>query len=590
MVEKPPLTALCIALPIALSACSGAVDAEPSQAEAPRARETHRADAGLEGRLPPPPKLAAEPKLAEKFACDPAKARLDGPRVWRLTAAQYNNTITRLLGLPQPVITADIAPVFNGTGESVLLNSSSALRVQEGQAGQLRTLARNAAAAVAADPQRLEAVWNVKGACPATPASYKSAACADTFVRGWGGRAFRRPLEPAEADALAALFALASRHGAALDGGNDVSHMGVRAVIEAVLQSPSFLYRAELPAGTGRAALSPHQLAVALSYTLTDNMPDAELFAAAERNELQTSAQVAAQARRVLEGQGRPAVAELFHQWLNYEELETRDKDEQLFPQWSAVKGPMDEELARFVGAVVFDRKGGFRDLFEANFTFANKALAPLYGARVDDGWKEIATNPVERAGLLTLSGLMAHSSVLERTSPVTRGLLVQERLFCTHVPDPPGGADLSIPPLPAGSSRRQQLEVKTAGPLCLGCHGLMNGIGFGLENLDAIGRYRDKEDNGVAIDARGEIKGTLDSDGSFTGPRGLATALVKSQQTKECFTLQAFRYALGRPETAGDACSLRQAYAEFVTAGHDVRALLVSIAATEAFRYRQVP
>jgi hypothetical protein len=587
-----------VALAFALAGCVGAVDEMPEgpgrTPEAPGPGAMPRPPAPRPEGPAAPSTPAQDHVFREAFSCDPARTRFDGPRVWRLTAAQYNNTVMRLLGLGRPPIAPELASVFHGSGDSVLLNGASALGVQEAQAGPLRTLARGAAAAVVAEAKALEGLWNAKGNCPATPASYRNTACVTAFVEAFGLRAFRRPLEAAEAEGLVRLFTLASRHGASLDGGNDSAHLGVRAVVESVLQSPSFLYRVELPAGKGRAPLSPYQTASALSYFLTDNMPDAELFAAAERNELSTAAQVAAQARRLLESGGRSAVAELFSQWLNYEELGTRLKDETLFPQWEAVKGPMAEEVRRFVGAVVFDRKGKFADLFESNFTFVDKHLAPLYGAKADgfgaDGWKELATKPTERAGLLTLSGLMAHTAVLERTSPVNRGLLVQERFFCTHVPDPPGDADLSIPDLAPNATRRQQLEAKTAPPLCTGCHSLMNGIGFGLETMDAIGRHRDKEENGLPIDPRGTIKGTYDSDGDFAGPRGLASALVASRQTKECFTLQTFRYALGRMESEGDACSLREAYGAFAQSGYDLKTLLVTVAASEAFRLRTAP
>jgi hypothetical protein len=539
----------------------------------------------------PPATLPEEPRLKDVFACDPNKTALGGPRLWRMTAAQYNNTVARLLGLPGKAIAADVESVFAGSGDSVLINSSSALRVQEAQAGPLRTLARTSAATVTGDANLVEKVFNANGNCPAKPASYGNAACVEAFIKGFGTRAFRRPLETAEVTDFKNLFDVATKHGASLDNGQDLSNMGVRAVIEAMLQSPNFLYRVELPSGKGRVALAPYEMASALSYFLTDNMPDTELLAAAAKGELSTTAQIAAHAQRLLDSQGKPAVAEMFHQWLNYEEMKSRQKDERLFPQWKDLQGPLTEELDRFVSAVVFDRKGKFKDLFETNSVWVNKVTAPLYGATVaDDSWKEIQTNPAQRSGLLTLAGFMAHTAVLERTSPVNRGLLVQDRLFCTHVPDPPDDVDLSIPALPPNLTRRQQLEAKTAPLNCAACHGLMNGIGFGLENLDAIGKYRDKEENGLAIDNKGWIKGTTDSDGDFVGSRGLATALVNSRQAKECFAIQGFRYAVGRSETPGDACSLRQAYAEFVSAGYDLKTLFVALAKTEAFRFRNVP
>lgn len=569
------------------SGCAAEVGGSKDPGAAPMTPRTGGNDG--HGFMPAPSTPPAGSAAAPAFACDPAAARVGDARIWRLTGLQYNNTIARLFGGPLEAVTAANEEVFRGGEDHGFLNGAFNLRVQEPQVGQLRTIARRTAEAVVNDPARLAGVFDANKTCPPGAANYTKTECVDAFLRNFGLRAFRRPLSNDELTAYKRLFDKARAHGATLGNGADTGHMGVRAVIEAMLQSPNFLYRTELPAGTGKAPLSSYELASALSYFLTDNMPDAELLAAAGKDELATPAQLEAQARRLLEGQGRPAVAELFRQWMNYEELKTREKDPARFPNWEELRAPMAEELRLFVENVVFDMKGKFADLFQTNATFVNPQLAPLYGEKVDTGWKKVATDPAQRAGLLTLSGLMAHTAVLDRTSPVNRGLLVQERIFCTHIADPPEGVDISVPALAPGLTRRQQLEMKTAAPLCSACHGILNGIGFGLESLDAIGRVRDKEENGLAIDPSGYIKGTRDSDGDFVGPRGLATAVARSDQARQCMTVQTFRYALGRGEQAGDNCSLAQAWEAFRASQFDLQTLLVGLVKTDAFRFRNV-
>lgn len=566
-----PKTVPRLLLLAVVSGCAGTVGEAPDQAPG----------AGGRGQGPAP----AQPEV---FACRPGSERLGGPRIWRLTARQYNATVARLFGAPVPAIGPDVEEIFAGGEQGGFLNGAFTLRVQEAQAGQLRKLARAIAAKVVADPTVLARTFEAGAACPPGAVSYARPTCVDAFVRAFGLRAFRRPIDGQEATGLAQLFALARDSGAGT-AGTDAAHLGVRAVVEAVLQSPSFLYRTEIPSGTGRLPLPPHDLASALSYFLTDDMPDAALLTAAARAELATPAQVEAQARRLLAAAGRPAVAELYRQWLGYEDLQTRSKDETLFPEWEKLRPAMAEELRRFVESVVFDGSAKYRDLFEASHTFVDADLAPIYGVKPEAQWRRVSLDPAQRAGVLTLSGLMAITSELNRTSPVARGLRVQERFYCTEIPDPPAGVDVSLPEPAAGLTRRQQLELKTSAPLCGGCHGLINGIGFGLENLDGIGRWRDRE-SGVPIDPRGTIRGTHDSDGEFVGPRGLAVAIAKSGQARECLLVHSFRYALGRTETVGDACALGQALGEFRASDFDLKTLLVAIAKTDAFRKRDLP
>lgn len=516
------------------------------------------------------------PAAKSSFVCRSTSPVLTKPRLWRLTGEQLNDTIADLLGDSARSVTGEL---FKAPGQDGFLNAASTLHVRDTEAAQLRVLAKRLGGETVADARRLAAIFETSNC---TVAKLADAGCGRQFVAEFGKRAFRRPLESAEVDAYLALYQLGNARGPTI---------GVQVVIEAMLQSPKFLYRFELGTGTGRARLTPHELASALSYTVTGSMPDAELMRAADRNELTTTAQLEAQARRLLATEkGRTAATEFYRQLLEYEELGAREKDATLFPEYAASRADLAEELRLLVADVMFgaDSDGTLRTLLTASHTFANARIGKLYGETVTgSGWQRIATNPEQRAGILTLPGLMSHLAALERTSPVNRGRFVQERFFCAHIPDPPPDADTSVPELKPGSTRRQQLEQKTAPPTCSACHALMNGIGFGLENLDAIGRFRATE-NGLPIDASGEVKGTADSDGAFVGPRALAERLADSQQVKECLTRQAFRYAVGRLEGEGDGCSLATVHDRFTASGDDLRELIVSFVLTETFTHRQ--
>lgn len=180
---------------------------------------------------------------------------------------------------------------------------------------------------------------------------------------------------------------------------------------------------------------------------------------------------------------------------------------------------------------------------------------ACLDDAFAGSGFQKVETDPKERAGALTLTGLLSHLAVDNRTSPVARGKFVRERLLCTHIVDPPEGIDISLPELPPGLTAREELEERTKAPVCATCHGLMNPIGFAFDKLDSIGRNRD-EDNGLPLDVTGELTET-DIDGSFEGVVELAHRLATSAQVRQCVAVQAFRHGVGRAEGAADACTV---------------------------------
>ena len=268
------------------------------------------------------------------------------------------------------------------------------------------------------------------------PCKPASAGCADKFLRSFGLRAFRRPLTDAEFRRYKAVF----RKGA-IRTSDFLS--GAQLVIEAMLQSPKFLFRA----GESR----PYAIASRLSYFLWDTMPDETLFRAAAAGELSTAAGVnKAIERMIADPRARDAVDEFAAEWLRFDLAQTAVKDRTLYPQFSPELAiAMTEETKRLVSDLVWNDRS-FTDLFTARYTYVNSDLASLYGipAPATDFDRVPLPDTAGRAGILGHGAFLAQTSKPGETSPTVRGYFVREHFFCHQVPDPPPGTNSNLPPL----------------------------------------------------------------------------------------------------------------------------------------------
>jgi hypothetical protein len=214
--------------------------------------------------------------------------------------------------------------------------------------------------------------------------------------------------------------------------------------------------------------------------------------------------------------------------------------------------------------------------------------LLKLYGATASsaaDG--TTALDPSQRAGLLTQAAFLSAHAHANQTSPVHRGLAVRKNLLCTDLPDPPANVNNNPPAPDPNATTRQRFEQHRTDPSCAGCHQLLDPIGVGFENYDAIGAYRTQE-NGLAVDARGEVFGADATSGPFVGAIELAQRLSTSAQVRACVQKQWFRFALGRLEGADDACSLASVDRAFTAGDFNVKSLLLALVTSDAFRYRR--
>jgi len=502
---------------------------------------------------------------------DCSKTQVAAAPLRRLTREQYDNSIRDLLGVeghPSLALAADekLAAFFSNS-----ISPVSRLSVE-----QYRDAAEDlAAAAVKAQLDKL-------AGCPGAE---QNAACADRFIQSFGRRAFRRPLSAEEAARYRGLFDANQARGFG---------EGIRVVLQTLLQSSNFVYHFELApaqAGAGVTPLSGYEVASRLSFALWDTSPDVELLDAAGAGMLDTKEGLRAQAERLLKSDRAKDALSSFHvQWLGLDGLLDTNKDAQLFPQFNdALKGAMRDEAVGFADFVIRRGDGRLETLLSAPFTVASPTVLSLYGATAApavDGTVQL--DPAQRAGLLTQAAFLAAHSHPNQTSPVHRGLSVRKNLLCTDLPDPPANVNNNPPAPDPDATTRQRFEQHRTDPTCAGCHQLLDPIGVGFENYDAIGRYRSDE-NGLPIDAKGELVNAGTSSGTFSGAVELAKKLATSPEVRSCVQKQWFRFSLGRFEGPEDACTLQSLAADFEASDFDVKKLLLSLVTSDAFRYRKV-
>ena len=494
--------------------------------------------------------------------------------VRRLTHIEYNNTVKDLLGdttAPASGFTADVAQ-DGFTNNAIALSVSPALAEQYLAAAQ--TLSKTATS-------KLDALLGCN------PAGAGEQACVQQFIRDFGKRAWRRPLTAPEQARLLAVFSQARTDKNPLD-------VAVQMVVQVLLQAPQFIYLLEPSAlaANSVAPLDSWQVASRLSYFLLGSMPDATLFAEAEKGALTTPEQVSAQARRLLQlPLARDRIGLFFEEWMQLRNVDRMQKDPTLFPNYSLELGPLLQMQVRlFATWVILDQGGTAADLLTAPVAFMTPELAPMYGVppTAAGAFTLVNLDPTRRAGLLTHAGILASLAKANQTDPVHRGKFVRERLLCQTVPPPPVNANITPPEVKPGSTTRDRFSQHRADPACAGCHTLMDPIGLGFEHYDALGQWRD-QDQGLPIDATGDVTSS-DVSGPFNGAVELTQRLAQSQAVKDCLVQTWFRFAHGRSVTPADEGNLAVLRAKFANGAYKVSELMVAVTETKAFRYQLVP
>ena len=408
------------------------------------------------------------------------------------------------------------------------------------------------------------------------------------ILAGFLPRAFRRPVEAAEIDRYMKLYDRAAERG-------DPWTERMKLALRAVLVSPDFLFRMEQHnSAPGIHPIGQYELAARLSYFLWSAPPDDALVRLAEQNRLQDPAVLAAQVDRMLDSPRSRAFSDSFvGQWLG-----TQDLGGRAAPLLTELQSYYTPEVAadlRTEPVLLFDRIVGenrsLLELLTADYTFLTERLVQFYqlDGKVDvhgDDFQLVHWPDNRRGGVIEMGGVLALNSHYMQTSPVLRGAWVLETLLGTPVPPPPP----NVPPLDPDRKQlqlsvRQKLEQHRADPACSACHQLMDPIGFALENFDWMGRWRDSEMNGAALDTSGR----LPSGEAFHGPVELRQALLnRKDDFLRHLTGKIFGYALGRGLQDGDSCTVQHVADAVSRDNYRARTLIREIVLSVPFRNSQ--
>jgi hypothetical protein len=403
------------------------------------------------------------------------------------------------------------------------------------------------------------------------------AACARQIITTLARRAYRRPTQPDEIELLLQFYQQ-GRNGADFEA-------GIQQALARILVSPSFLFRVEaepnnIPAGTPYR-LNDLDLASRLSFFLWSSIPDDELLDVAVKGRLHDPKILAGQVKRMLAAPKSSALTSNFAgQWLYLRDLATvqtsaKDFDENL-------RRAFRRETELLFESVVHEDHS-LIDLLNADYTFVDERLARHYGIPdIHGSYFRRVPLPADspRRGLLGQGSVLTVTSVATRTSPVQRGKWILENLLGTPAPVPPPGVDTNLekdPEAVKATSLRQRLEAHRANPACASCHKIMDPIGFGLENFDLVGAWRDR-DGRTPVDASGQlVDGTM-----INGPADLRQALIsRSDAFVTTATARLLTYALGRPLHYDDMPTVRAIVRR--GAGDDYRFSLLVLGVVES-------
>ncbi|HEY0714473.1 MAG TPA: DUF1592 domain-containing protein [Polyangia bacterium] len=487
----------------------------------------------------------------------------------RLNQTEYDNTVRDLLGTslqPARIFISDSqATGFDNNGDLLGL---SPVRVEQYQLAA-ETLATDALSG----PLRARNL-----SCD--PASGDP--CVRTLLTTLGERAFRRPLSE---DEIARFLQLAGKVRLAGGSPDDV----VRAVLQALLMSPNFLFRAEYdlhPASLTPHLLGPYEVASRLSYLVYGSMPDEALLAAARNGKLGTAADVQSQLQRMLSDPKERFSQTFVEQWLGIRAVDTLQPDVRLFPNFNAALGASMKREAGLLFDEFIRRNLPVEQLLTANFTYLDVGLAKHYGLPeqgTDTEPVRVELTTSQRGGLLSMAAFLTATSRGNRTSPVERGRFVLDVLMCAPPPPPPSDVAMTPEEQITALSEREFLAVHRRNPTCAACHNLMDPIGLALENYDATGAWRDT-DHGQKIDPSGVLPNGI----AVSGPRDLSAALARDERLLSCLASGLLTYALGRSLLPSDNTYVEELAKGPRGASVGLRDMLIGIVSSEPFRMRR--
>ncbi|MDR2212650.1 MAG: DUF1592 domain-containing protein [Pseudomonadales bacterium] len=418
--------------------------------------------------------------------------------------------------------------------------------------------------------------------CQPTAAA-EEAACAERILRQLATRAYRRPVDQKSLDILLSFYAEGRGKGS--------FDTGIQYALARLLVDPQFIFRfeAEPPdlAAGAVYTVDDYELASRLSFFLWSSIPDERLMDLASQNKLHDEAALIDEVQRMLADPKAESLTSNFAtQWLSLRRLSTVNPVSVDFD--NALREAMLTET-QLLFADVLRNDASIIEFLDADYTFVNERLAKHYGIPGIRGshFRKVSLPDSARRGILGHSSILTITSAPNRTSPVIRGAWVLENLLGTPPPAPPPGVETNLEVSVPGGGRvmtvREQLEQHRANPSCSACHGVIDPLGFALENFDAIGKWRD-EAGGQPVNT----SSTLFDGSALQGPQGLREALLAREDLfVEAFIEKLMTYALGRRIEYYDMPAIRAIAQQAEQQGYRMSAIVQGIAESAAFRMR---
>jgi len=416
---------------------------------------------------------------------------------------------------------------------------------------------------------------------PASPTDERP--CAEEIISNLAQHAFRRPVKDEDIAPLIRFYDRASK--------TDGFEAGVRESLAAILASPHFLYRAEAAVDEGARALNDLELASRLSFFLWSSVPDDELLAVAQKNDLSKPDVLAAQVRRMMADPKAISLTRDFaFQWLNVAKMDGIVPSAALFSYASGVYDPraaFKKELELFMDSILRSERP-VTDLLTADHTYLNEQVALIYGMEDvrGNGFHKVTLKDPNRHGLLGKGAILMLTANPNRTAPVLRGAWIMERILGTPpaVP-PPNVPDLAEAAKGKPTTVREQTELHRANPACASCHAVMDPLGFALENFNTVGAYRTVDPQfQLPIDS----SATMPDGTVLAGPADLHKALAaRGDQFAQIITEKLMTYAVGRHVDFNDMPAVRRIVRGAKAQNYTFESIVMGVVNSDAFRRR---
>lgn len=498
----------------------------------------------------------------------------------RLNKVEYGNTLQDFLGI-DPSIARDLPDEVPGEG---YLNTLSPLQTEQYLVIANEALNKSLGPKDGPPTNRQKLLF---GTTPTSEKDWRDSAkkVALSLTRS----AYRRPATDQEIAVLMSVYDLARE--------NKLDYQAsLRMMLKAILISPQFLFitpAREPSASESIVPLDDYQLASRLSYFLWSTMPDAELSALADQGKLREPAILGAQTKRMLLDPKSKALFDGFGaQWLGVKGLKDKRFDPAKFPSMTPeLRSAMYDEVQLLFDTIIRENQD-IITFINGDYTFVNENLAKIYGLEKNitgTQIRRIQITDANRGGILGMPGILAMTSFPDRTSAVKRGAWVLEQVLGEHIPPPPP----NVPALEkqdkkkvANMTLRQRTELHRTNSVCANCHKVMDPIGFGLENFDAIGRWRDKDDSGAPIDAGGELPGGL----KFNSPKELKAIIAnRKEDLVRNLAEKLLAYALCRQIEGYDQIIIDNLLENISKDGYRMQSLITEVVTSYPFTHRRV-